>query len=110
MAGKYRVYEGSGGKTYFQLKAPNGQVILQSQGYAKKASAMNGIESVRKNSKDDSSFDRKQAKNGEHYFVLKAKNGQVIAQSETYKKPASMENGIASVKKNANAAVSDETA
>lgn len=110
MAGKYRVYKGSNGKTYFQLKASNGQVILQSQGYAKKATAMSGIESVRKNSKNDSAFDRKQAKNGEHYFVLKASNGQVIGQSETYKKPASMENGIDSVKKNAGTTTIDDEA
>ena len=110
MAGKYRVYKGSGGKTYFQLKASNGQVILQSQGYASKSGAMNGIESVRKNCKDDSCFDRKTAKNGDPYFVLKSKNGQVIGQSEMYKQPASMENGIASVKKNAGTTNIDDEA
>ena len=100
MAGKYRLYKGNNGKFYFQLKAANGQVILQSQGYAAKSGANNGIASVQKNCGDDSCFERKQAKDGQHYFNLKSTNGQVIGTSEMYKQQASCENGIASVKKN----------
>lgn len=37
------------GKTYFVLKATNGQVIGQSQMYASEASCKNGIASVAKN-------------------------------------------------------------
>ena len=62
---------------------------------------MNGIESVRKNSQDDSKFDRKISSNGKHYFNLKASNGQVIGTSEMYESSSGMENGIASVKTNA---------
>ena len=39
----------SGDKFHFVLKAGNGQVILSSQMYSSKATAMNGIESVKKN-------------------------------------------------------------
>ena len=45
-------------------------------------------------------FERKEAKNGKHYFVLKAKNHQIIGQSEMYDSEASMENGIKSVMSN----------
>lgn len=56
-------------------------------------------------------FQLKQAKNDKYYFVLTAKNGQVIAQSEMYNSKASAENGIRSVQENAPAAeVNDETA
>ena len=49
-------------------------------------------------------------KNGEYMFVLKAGNGETIAQSETYKSKAAAMNGIDSVKKNASdAPVADET-
>ena len=44
---------------------------------------------------DDARFERKVAKNGEPYFVLKAANGQIIGQSETYSGEAAMENGVA---------------
>lgn len=43
----------------------------------------------------------KTAKDGQFHFVLTAKNGEVIAQSELYKTKASCENGIQSVKTNA---------
>jgi len=55
-------------------------------------------------------FELKKAKSGQIYFVLKAGNGQVIAQSEMYESKASAVNGIESVKKNApDAAVDDLT-
>jgi len=46
-AGKFELYTDSAGKYRFRLKASNGQVICSSQGYESKASAMNGIESVK---------------------------------------------------------------
>ncbi len=88
-------------KFYFNLKAGNGQVILTSQGYASKASCENGIKSVQTNSVDDSSFDRKVAKNGKHHFSILAKNKQIIGSSQMYAAESGMNNGIASVQKNA---------
>ena len=49
MAGKFELYEDKAGKYRFRLKAGNGEVIASSEGYNSKASARNGIESVRKN-------------------------------------------------------------
>ena len=46
-------------------------------------------------------FEVKTAKNGEKYFVLKAKNAQVVGQSETYPTDAVLKKGVASVQKNA---------
>jgi uncharacterized protein YegP (UPF0339 family) len=40
-------------------------------------------------------------KDGQDYFVLKAGNGETILQSEGYKSRKSCENGIESVRKNA---------
>jgi hypothetical protein len=88
------------GEFYFHLKAGNGEIILSSEGYTKKASAVNGIESVKRNSPLETRYERKTAKNGELFFNLRAKNRQVIGTSETYKAEAGRENGIASVKKN----------
>ena len=76
-----------------------------------RAACKNGIESVKKNATDEARFERKEAKNGAPYFVLKAGNGQVIGQSEMYSSEASRDNGIASVMKNApEAEIVDETA
>jgi uncharacterized protein len=111
MAGSFELKQSAGGKFMFNLKAGNGEIILTSQQYAAKDSAENGIASVKKNSQDDGRFERKSSSKGEPYFVLTATNGQVIGQSEMYSSASSMENGIASVKKNApDAKVKDLTA
>lgn len=98
---KFEVYQDAKSEYRFRLKASNGQSILTSEGYSAKAGCLNGIESVRKNSQDDSRFERKKSSNGKHYFNLKASNGQVIGTSEMYESSSGMENGIASVKTNA---------
>ncbi|WP_395091308.1 YegP family protein [Vaginella massiliensis] len=85
----------------FRLKAKNGQIILASEGYTTKQSCLNGIESVRKNSQDDSKFKLKETEKGKWQFNLVAGNGQVIGTSQIYEAEAGAKNGIESVKKNA---------
>ena len=46
---KFEVYKDKAGEFRFRLKARNGEIIGTSEGYAAKASCINGIESVRKN-------------------------------------------------------------
>jgi uncharacterized protein len=110
MAGKFELKTAKSGQFHFNLLAGNGQVILSSEMYESKASAQNGIESVKKNAADDSRYDRLESSNGKPYFTLKAGNNQVIGKSEIYESIASRENGIESVKKNGpDAAVTDLT-
>ncbi|WP_424936226.1 MULTISPECIES: YegP family protein [Bacteria] len=52
MAGKFELYQDKGGDYRFRLKAGNGEIIATSQGYASKSSALNGIDSVRRNASD----------------------------------------------------------
>lgn len=52
MAGKFELWVDKGGQYRFNLKASNGQVIATSEGYSSKASAMNGIASVKNNAAD----------------------------------------------------------
>lgn len=49
---KFELYKDKGGEYRFRLKATNGQIVLGSEGYAAKASCINGIESVKKNAVD----------------------------------------------------------
>jgi len=99
--GKFEIKKTKSGLCKFDLKASNGQVILSSQSYKSMPGCQNGISSVKRNAKDDKRFDRKTAKDGSPYFNLKANNGQIIGTSEMYSNTAGMENGIASVMKNA---------
>ena len=107
----------------FDLKATNGQVIATSEVYDTKASCLSGIESVRKcapvagleNQTIDGwekvthpKFEMYLDKAGEFRFRLKARNGKIIAISEGYTTKAPCENGIDSVRKNAEMAEIEE--
>jgi uncharacterized protein YegP (UPF0339 family) len=101
MAGKFEVKTAKSGQTHFNLLAGNGQIILQSEMYESKASAVNGIESIKKNAGNNDRFERLVSKSGKPYFVIKAGNNQVIGQSQQYESDAGRDNGIESVMKNA---------
>ncbi len=110
MAAKYLLKNSKNGKFTFSLLAGNNQVVMTASDiYETKEAALNGIESCKKNGTDDARFERKKSSADEPYFVLKTDNGQIIGKSEMYSSLASMENGIASVKTNAGAAVEDGT-
>lgn len=101
MPAKFELKKAKGEQFVFNLKAPNGEIILSSELYTTKVGAKNGIESVRKNVSLSVRFERKTAKNGKSFFVLKAANHQVIGKSEMYNSKEAMENGIKSVMRNA---------
>jgi uncharacterized protein len=110
MSGKFDLKTSSNNQFYFNLKAGNGQVILTSEMYKVKSSALGGIESVKKNAPLDERYERKASSKDQPYFVLKAGNGEPIGKSEMYSSDAAMENGIESVKTNApDATVNDLT-
>lgn len=100
----------------FDLRAANGQVIANSEVYASKSVCLKGVESVRKNApiakfQDQTAenfpavtnpkFEMYKDKAGCFRFRLKARNGEIIATSESYTSRAACENGIESVRKNA---------
>jgi uncharacterized protein YegP (UPF0339 family) len=99
--GKFVVDTRKDGEFQFNLKAENGQVILTSEGYVLRASCNDGIESVKKNSTDDTRYERRKSSNDKNYFNLKAGNNQIIGTSQMYESSAAMENGIDSVRRNA---------
>ena len=100
MSAKYEIKQAKDGKYYFNLKASNGQVILTSQMYKDKSGAQNGISSVQENANINDLFERKESSSDKDFFVLKAKNHQVIGKSQFYSSAAAMDNGIESVMKN----------
>lgn len=101
MAGSFVISKRSNGEFQFNLKAGNGQVVLTSEGYKAKASCLDGVASVRKNSQDDQRYVKAAASNGKLYFNLTATNGQTIGTSQMYADEAGRDTGIASVKANA---------
>ena len=111
MAGKFELKKSKNDKFYFSLLASNGQVILGSEMYEAKASAVNGIESVKKNGGDATRYAKLTGKDGSPYFTLKAGNGQVIGQSQMYSSESARDAGIQSCINNApGASTVDQTA
>jgi uncharacterized protein len=101
VSGYFELKVAAGDHFMWNLKAGNHEIILTSQLYKQREGALQGIESVRKNAAHDERYERKESKDGQHYFVLTALNGQVIGKSEMYQSESGRDNGIKSVKTNA---------
>lgn len=116
--GKFVIKSGKGGY-HFSLKAGNGEIIGISETYTTEAACKNGVESVRKiaaaagvedqtkegyKNVPNPCFEVYADKKGEFRFRLRARNGEPVLASESYKAKASCLNGVESVKKNAPAA------
>jgi uncharacterized protein YegP (UPF0339 family) len=52
VAGKFELKKTASGQFHFNLKAGNGEIIATSEMYESKASAQNGIDSVKRNAAD----------------------------------------------------------
>ncbi len=94
---EFQVFVGADDQYYFRLRAANGEIVLQSEGYVAKASALNGIESVRNNGQDVGQYETIEAQNGQHYFVLKALNYEIIARGEMYASLYNAERAVESI-------------
>ena len=108
MSAKFVISKSKNDKFLFNLKAGNGEVILSSEMYEAKTSALAGIDSVKANAAQDDRYERKASAKDQPFFNLKAANGQVVGRSEMYSSTSAMEGGIASVKKNAPTATTDD--
>jgi len=91
----------------------NSEVIIWSENYKSKASARNCIESIKKNAPEAPTvdlsagetgkgyrFEIEASKDGQHFVRFRARNGEIMARSETYSSKANAKNAIESVKKN----------
>ncbi|MEX1035718.1 MAG: YegP family protein [Sneathiella sp.] len=108
MAGKFELYKDKAGEFRFRLKAGNGEVVGTSEGYKAKASAENGIDSVKTNASDDGRYDVFEGKGGKWYFNLKAPNGQVILSSQGYADEGGAKAGTGAVGRAADGTSTDD--
>ncbi|PHM29237.1 YegP family protein [Xenorhabdus budapestensis] len=95
--GHFDLKKAKNGQFYFNLVAANGDIILSSEMYTTKAAANKGIHSVQVNSLDKTRHEVRKNKSGKSYFVLKARNHQIIGISESYGNETAMKKGIQSV-------------
>lgn len=81
---RFEVFTGEDKKAYFHLRAGNGEIVLQSQGYTSRTSAQKGIDSVKANGAADARWEVIETIDGQYGIRLKASNGQIIARGESY--------------------------
>ena len=90
---RFEVRESASGQFFFNLRAANGAIVLQSESYTSEAGALNGTFSVSDNGTDETRYDLLPSSSGGYYFNLKASNGQVIGTSEVYASKYNAERG-----------------
>jgi len=105
---KFTLFRGENFQFYFNLRARNGEIILASEGYMSKSGAKRGIVAVKKNAKVKRQFKLLESKNDQQYFVLTAKNYQIIGVSETYTTTGARDNGVKAVMSTATKAPIDD--
>ena len=105
---KFQVFKSSiNYQYYYRLRAKNGEIILNGEGYSSKQGCLAGIQSIKAHSPYDSYYIRKDAYSS-YTFNLKASNGEIIGRSENYTTSAAREIGISAVKRDApNAPIED---
>ena len=103
MAGSFELKR-SRGQFMWNLKAPNGKVVLTSERYKTRKAAENGIKAVKSNCKRDACYAKKTTTSGKYRFNLLATNGQVIGTSQNYASASGRNNGVRSVRDNARGA------
>jgi len=85
---------------YYRLRARNGEIILNGEGYTTKQSCLAGIAAVKANAPYDNRYERRNGVNN-YTFNLKSGNGEIIGRSENYVAASGRDNGIEAVKRDA---------
>jgi uncharacterized protein YegP (UPF0339 family) len=91
---KVDLWADASGGFHFHLLASNGQILVTSQSYASRTSALNGMLSVLSNGSNAARYTVKAATGGGAYFNVTAANHAVIATSETYDSDSNARAGV----------------
>ncbi len=108
--GKFVITKKSDGLFQFDYRDDNDVIVLYSGSYTRKTMCLNGIESVKRNSKDSLKFCKKTSLGGDFFFNLKSFNGKIIAVSEFFEDRNLRNNAIDLIKRAAeNAFIEDQS-
>lgn len=100
MKGYYQLIEGHDGGFMFALRAGNHETILESRVYWSRQAALDAVAAVRLCSQDTALYVRHEAADGNHYFELLDKEGQVLGRSVGCASRAGLQAGMGSVQRN----------
>jgi len=94
-AQRFELFGGEDGKSYFRLRAANGEIMLSSQGYTAKASAKKGLAAVLANGTDEANFQISETPSGQFAIRIVAQNHEVVARGEAYASKSNAQRAIA---------------
>jgi uncharacterized protein YegP (UPF0339 family) len=98
---RFRITKGADDEYTFNLTAANGEKILSSERYTSHSGAVRGVGAAKESTSVEDRYERREARDGSLYFVLKAGNHEIVGTSEMYTSSSARERGIESVKVNA---------
>ena len=96
---KFETFEGQDGDHYFRLRAKNGAIVLQSEGYASYSGAQEAVETVKGLAGHVESYEVLEAQNGQHFFHIVAGNHEIVARGEMYASKYNAERGAENVRR-----------
>lgn len=99
MKARFEIKRGTDEERYFHLKAPNGEIIMSSEGYKTLAGCENGIGSCREHAPYDRFYGRAVTQGGKAHFHLRAANNRIIGQSELYESVLDRDARIEAIKR-----------
>jgi hypothetical protein len=94
---RFELFVGEDRQSYFRLRAGNGEIVLGSEGYSSKASAQNGINSVKQHGASVENYRVVETANGQYSIRLVARNNEIIARGEAYASKSNAERAIRTI-------------
>ncbi len=101
MAASFITHLTARGRFYFVLESPGGEILLTSEPYNFKIACLKAIHTARSSSALLRNYDRGTATNGQHFFVLRDNEGEILARSEFFAAAGVMEEALATVRREA---------
>lgn len=96
---KFETFEGQDGDHYFRLRAKNGAIVLQSEGYSSYSAAKDAVETVKGLAGHVGNYEVLEAQNGQHFFRIVAHNHEIVARGEMYASKYNAERGAENVRR-----------
>lgn len=97
MGAIYEIFEDENNDFRFRLTTDDGATILVSEEFTSKLSCLESIRSAQTVADDDDQFETLETRDGKHYFLLVARDHQIIGSSEMYHCEGAMDDGIDAV-------------
>ncbi|KQR95145.1 hypothetical protein ASG01_04640 [Chryseobacterium sp. Leaf180] len=92
--GKFIITQRATREFQFNLKTPEGELILMSSGFPEKTECLHCIDIVRKNAESEMNFEKKISESQRNFFILKTAKSGDLCRSQQYSTEEYLNEGI----------------